>query len=153
MLVPGGNAAIVNPVLHGANIAHPLTAHAAPLIRTAPVLSHAGPLIRTAPVLSNAVHAAPVIPHAPVGHAASVIAHPVAHAAPAYPEEPAPYTFKYGVADDYSRANFNAAETADGAGNVEGSYSVALPDGRTQHVNYHANGYDGYVAEVTYDGV
>merc|ERR1719233_2793687 len=24
--------------------------------------------------------------------------------------------------------------------------------GRTQHVNYHANGYDGYVADVTYEG-
>merc|ERR1712106_524670 len=34
-----------------------------------------------------------------------------------------------------------------------GSYSVNLPDGRTQHVAYHANDYDGYVADVTYDGV
>ena len=32
--------------------------------------------------------------------------------------------------DDYSKANFNAAESSDGAGNAEGSYSVALPDGR-----------------------
>merc|ERR1711913_259787 len=38
-------------------------------------------------------------------------------------------------------------------GVVEGSYSVNLPDGRTQHVAYHANDYDGYVADVTYDGV
>merc|ERR1712106_3240 len=45
-----------------------------------------------------------------------------------------------------------ADETSDGAGTVSGSYSVALPDGRTQHVNYHANGYDGYVADVTYEG-
>merc|ERR1712083_834082 len=41
----------------------------------------------------------------------------------------------------------------DGTGVVEGSYSVNLPDGRIQHVNYHANDYDGYVADVTYDGV
>merc|ERR1712066_949954 len=44
-------------------------------------------------------------------------------------------------------------ESNDGTGVVEGSYSVNLPDGRTQHVNYHANDYDGYVADVTYDGV
>merc|ERR1712124_35274 len=81
---------------------------------------------------------------APVVHAAP------AYHAPAYPDEPSPYT--YAVADDYSNANFNAAETGDGAGNAEGSYSVALPDGRTQHVAYKADGYAGYVADVTYDG-
>ena len=57
------------------------------------------------------------------------------------------------VADDYSNVNFNTAENADGAGNVDGSYYVALPDGSTQYVNYHSNGYEGYVADVTYDGV
>ena len=35
---------------------------------------------------------------------------------------------------NFSKANFNAEETSDGAGNVQGSYSVALPDGRIQHV-------------------
>ena len=29
-----------------------------------------------------------------------------------------------------------------------GSYSVALPDGRTQTVNYHTNGDSGNIAEV-----
>merc|ERR1711970_239083 len=81
-----------------------------------------------------------------VGHAA------VAHAAPIYPDEPSPYTYTYGVNDDYSNANFNAAETGDGNGNAERSYSVALPDGRIQHVNYKADGYEGYVADVTYEG-
>ena len=74
---------------------------------------------------------------------------PTYHAAePAYPYEPSPQT----VADDYSKAAFDHAETADGAGTVTGSYSVALPDGRTQHVNYKADGYEGYVADVTYEG-
>merc|ERR1711884_639801 len=82
---------------------------------------------------------------------------PVVHAAPAYhpvvKEAPEPYTYTYGVADDYSKANFNAAETADANGVVSGSYSVALPDGRIQHVKYTADHVNGYVAEVTYEGV
>merc|ERR1711874_161774 len=115
------------------------------------VLAH-GPAYHAAPV----VHAAPAY-HAPVVHAAPAYHAPVFHAAPAYhapayPDEPSPYTYTYAVSDDYSNANFNAAETGDGAGNAEGSYSVALPDGRTQHVAYKADGYAGYVADVTYDG-
>merc|ERR1712201_25188 len=49
-------------------------------------------------------------------------------------------------------AAFNQAESNDGTGVVDGSYSVNLPDGRIQHVKYHANDYDGYVADVTYEG-
>ena len=126
----------------------------------APVLGHGiGHAIHATPVLGHgighvghAVHAAPVVAHAV--HAPVVHATPAYHA-PAYHAEPdvvSPYTYTYAVADDYSKANFQASESSDGAGNAEGSYSVALPDGRIQHVNYHANGYDGYVADVTYDG-
>ena len=82
---------------------------------------------------------------------------PAYHAAPAYKaevyaDEVLPYTYTYAVADDYSKASFSADETSDGAGNAQGSYSVALPDGRIQRVAYTANGYDGYVADVTYEG-
>ena len=66
--------------------------------------------------------------------------------------ETIPYHFNYGVEDSYSGAHFNQHESDDGTGNRQGSYTVLLPDGRTQHVNYHTNDYDGYVAEVTYDG-
>ena len=75
-----------------------------------------------------------------------------AYKAEVYPVEVLPYTYTYAVADDYSKASFSADETSDGAGNAQGSYSVALPDGRIQRVAYTANGYDGYVADVTYDG-
>merc|ERR1712071_733181 len=66
--------------------------------------------------------------------------------------EVSPYSYNYGVADEYSGAAFSQSESNDGTGVVQGSYSVNLPDGRIQTVNYHANDYDGYVAEVTYSG-
>ena len=77
--------------------------------------------------------------------------HPAPHAK--HPDEaPKPYAFQYGVADDYSGAKFNAQETADGKA-VTGSYQVALPDGRIQTVTYTADHYNGYVADVKYEGV
>ena len=97
---------------------------------------------------------APVAHAAPLVHAAPVIAHPAPAYGPAevYPDEVSPYTYNYAVADDYSASNFQASESSDGTGNAEGSYSVNLPDGRIQHVNYHSDPIGGYVAEVTYDG-
>merc|ERR1712181_7516 len=90
------------------------------------------------------------IGHGVVGHA---VAHPIAHAvAEVYPDEISPYTYQYAVADDYSGSRFDASETDDGTAARQGHYSVTLPDGRIQHVNYHANDIDGYVAEGTYDG-
>merc|ERR1711971_1131772 len=83
--------------------------------------------------------------HGVVGHA---VAHPIAHAV----AEVYPYTYQYAVADDYSGSRFDASETDDGTAARQGHYSVNLPDGRIQHVNYHASDIDGYVAEVTYDG-
>merc|ERR1712212_1000718 len=111
-----------------------------------PVVAHASHVPHHAPVHHIPVHHAPIVHHAPVHHAPAVhhaapyhpapapyhpAPKPAYHAAPVYKEEPAPYAFEYGVADDYSKAQFNAAETAYGNGAVTGSYSVALPDGRT----------------------
>merc|ERR1712227_1143097 len=148
------------PVPVGKNAVIPLHSVAPHgVAHAAPVLAHAV----HAPV-HHAVHAAPVVAH-PVAHAvhaAPVVAHavhatPVVHAAPAYHApvkagyvaddlaEQSPYTFTYAVADDYSKSSFNAEESSDGASNVAGSYSVALPDGRIQHVKYTSNGYDGFV--------
>merc|ERR1712168_142968 len=85
-VISHGHGAVVS---HGSHVAHGVVAH--------PV-AHA---VAVAPV----VHAAPVVHHAPVVHAAPVVHHaPVVHAAPvAYPDEPSPYTYTYGVADDYSK--------------------------------------------------
>merc|ERR1711990_1392202 len=96
--------------------------------------------------LGHAVaHAAPLIHAAPVAH------HAVGYAAPDLAEV-SPYTYNYGVADEYSGAAFSQSESNDGTGVVEGSYQVNLPDGRIQTVNYHANDIDGYVAELSYSG-
>ncbi|XP_071535308.1 larval cuticle protein A2B-like [Panulirus ornatus] len=70
---------------------------------------------------------------------------------PSYKEDPKPYAFDYGVKDDYSGANFGHNENSDGQA-VKGSYKVALPDGRTQIVNYVADHYNGFQAEVSYEG-
>merc|ERR1712106_889670 len=97
-----------------------------------------------APYHAPAYHAPVVAPayHAPVYKAANEV----------YADEVLPYTYTYAVSDDYSSSRFNAGESSDGAGNAEGSYSVALPDGRTQTVAYRADPYNGYVADVTYEG-
>merc|ERR1711970_1690996 len=161
------------PVVHAAPVAHhtPVVqaapAYHAPVAPAAPAYHvpnvqatqpYHAPVVNTAPSYhAPVVHAAPAY-NAPVVHAAPTYHVPVVHAAPVvraeavYPDEPSPYTYTYAVADDYSSANFNAVETGDGAGNAAGSYSVSLPDGRIQHVNYNADGYEGYTADVTYDG-
>merc|ERR1712064_155029 len=137
----GSHAAVVADApnrLHGADAVVSHGVHAVP-----------------APVVAHAVHAAPAYAPAPVVKVAAPAYHAPAPAygkAEVYPDEVSPYTYTYAVADDYSKSNFNAEEQSDGASNVAGSYSVALPDGRIQHVKYTSNGYDGYVADVTYEG-
>merc|ERR1712083_1120338 len=110
---------------------------------------HGPPVHHRLPLHHAPVHHAPVH-HAPIHHAP--IHHAPLHHAPAYKEPARPYQYEYGVADQYSGAQFAETQTQDEAGVVKGSYSVALPDGRTQIVNYHADHHGGYVAEVTYEG-
>lgn len=45
-----------------------------------------------------------------------------------------PYDFGYGVKDEYRGVNFGQNEESDG-NVVRGSYTVQLPDGRTQIVS------------------
>merc|ERR1711936_1136076 len=88
--------------------------------------------------------------------ATAFAAGPPAYGAPApyAPEKlpPQPYAYEYGVADDYSKANFKKTESQDGNGLVSGSFVIALPDGRIQTTTYTADRVNGFVADVTYEG-
>lgn len=66
-------------------------------------------------------------------------------------EPPKPYAFDYGVKDAYSGSHYGHKENSDGQA-VKGSYQVALPDGRVQTVTYTADHYNGFQAEVSYEG-
>merc|ERR1711981_180744 len=121
-------APIHTPLVHHAPVAHHAVHHAAvhhaPAVVPAPVVHHA-PVVHT-----PAYHAPPK----PVYHAPPK---PVYHApAPHYKEPTEPYSYEYAVSDDYSKASYHAGQSSDEHGAVTGSYSVALPDGRTQHVHY-----------------
>uniref|UniRef100_A0A0P5JJ55 Cuticle protein 18.6 n=1 Tax=Daphnia magna TaxID=35525 RepID=A0A0P5JJ55_9CRUS len=77
--------------------------------------------------------------------------------APAYPSKsydypPMPYKFEWAVKDDYTYNDYAHEETSDDKGQVTGSYRTLLPDGRTQVVNYKADDYTGYIADVKYEG-
>merc|ERR1719436_1956793 len=77
---------------------------------------------------------------------------PPAYGPPVEKLAPQPFAYEYGVADDYSKANFKKAETQDAYGNVQGSFTIALPDGRIQTTTYTADHTNGFVADVTYEG-
>merc|ERR1712018_669864 len=96
-------------------------------------------------ILISAACAAPAGP--PSYHAPQ----PSYHHAPKYEEVPHPYKYAYGVKDEYTGTNFEAAEASDGKA-VNGHYSVLLPDGRLQNVKYTAGHYTGYIADVSYEG-
>ena len=89
-------------------------------------------------------------------YACAIPAGPPPHPAPGYHAaaphyDPRPYAYQYGVKDEYSGVNFAANEESDGKA-VVGSYTVLLPDGRTQNVKYTADHYAGYIADVSYSG-
>merc|ERR1719297_326217 len=80
---------------------------------------------------------------------------PPKYAPAPYKEEklpPQPFAYEYGVEDEYSGSAFQKTETQNANGEVEGSYQVALPDGRLQTVTYRADHNGGFVADVTYEG-
>nr|XP_027237273.1 cuticle protein 18.6-like [Penaeus vannamei] len=75
---------------------------------------------------------------------------PVYHAPhPTYKQPGMPFDFSYAVKDPYSGNDYAHAQTSDGHV-TSGSYSVALPDGRTEIVEFTADHDNGYVANVAY---
>ncbi|XP_068242793.1 pro-resilin-like [Palaemon carinicauda] len=68
-----------------------------------------------------------------------------------YKAPPMPYNFVYGVNDQYAGADYGHSEDSDG-NTVKGTYTVQLPDGRRQTVNYIADHFNGYQAQVKYEG-
>ncbi|ROT66207.1 Cuticle protein 19.8 [Penaeus vannamei] len=70
---------------------------------------------------------------------------------PVYKDQPMPYSYAYAVNDHYTGTDFGHNEDSDGRA-VKGSYNVQLPDGRKQTVNYMADHYNGYQADVNYHG-
>merc|ERR1712018_161519 len=102
-------------------------------------------------ILASALVAIAAADKVPVAYAPA----PAYHKPAPYVEEklpPQPFAYEYGVADDYSEANFKKSETQDGNGVVTGSFVIALPDGRIQTTTYTADHVNGFVADVTYEG-
>ncbi|XP_057381063.1 cuticle protein-like [Daphnia carinata] len=81
---------------------------------------------------------------------ANLAAYPAVYEKSTYDYAPQPYSYSYAVKDEASYNDYSHSESRDG-NVVTGSYSVALPDGRTQVVTYKADSY-GYVADVKYIG-
>jgi len=105
------------------------------------------------------IHHAHVLSHTPIQHTHVPHNTPIQLTTPSYhtpikpyKKEAHPYSYEYGVSNDYTGTNFQENRSQNKEGVVTGSYSVLLPDGRLQTVTYHADHHGGYVAEVTYQG-
>ena len=71
---------------------------------------------------------------------------------PPHPARSQPYSYQYGVKDDVTKSNFAKTESQDAQGQVQGTFVIALPDGRVQTTKYTADPVNGYVAKVSYQG-
>ena len=90
------------------------------------------------------------VPDGVVGHGGG---HVGGHDGGGYDDRQDPFHFEYGVHDDKYHTDFSEQRSGDESGSMKGEYTVALPDGRVQHVIYHADGgYGGTIMEVKYSG-
>ena len=127
-----------------------------PAVLARPALAVARPVLRTpalavAPAIARPLIARPAIARPLIAAPAVAVARPALRAvapAAAYDESPEPFTYEYAVADDYTGTAFNAGENQDAYGNVQGSYSVNLPDGRIQTVIYSVAPDTGFVVST-----
>jgi len=71
-----------------------------------------------------------------------------------YGEDPKAYQYEYAVevGNKYDKGNHKKSESQDSEGNVEGVFSLTLPDGRLQTTKYTANDKTGLLADVAYEG-
>ncbi|XP_050728924.1 uncharacterized protein LOC127004807 isoform X2 [Eriocheir sinensis] len=104
--------------------------------RPLPVRRRRPTVTRHQPPLPPTILTSPPIPTVPV-------------TAPEVPHGIGRYDLDWAVRDDHYGTHFNQQETRR-EGVTRGSYSVLLPDGRLQTVNYYVDSKSGYVAEVTY---
>ncbi|XP_068247644.1 cuticle protein 7-like [Palaemon carinicauda] len=92
--------------------------------------------------------------HSQEGYGYSEPEHPLGYHASSHEDKHdkgMPFDFSYEVEDHYKNLDFGHNSNSDGKV-VTGEYRVLLPDGRTQIVTYTADHYNGYQAEVRYEG-
>ena len=118
---PDADADGVHPH-HGPPVHHRLPLHHAP-VHHAPV--HHAP-IHHAPVHHAPLHHAPAPYAPPIPKAPAPYVPPPVHHAPAYKEPARPYQYEYGVADQYSGAQFAETQAQDGNGVVKGNFTIYL---------------------------
>jgi len=124
--------------------AKPIT-FSSPFLPHPAIISSPHPTIHSAPAIlpstNHIFHSSPTIIHSSPQIISSP---PVLSSSPPLPLGPSlPYKYQYSVADDESGTAFSADEASDGNGGKQGSYSVVLPDGRTQHVKYTSDDING----------
>ncbi|XP_030380350.1 larval cuticle protein A2B [Scaptodrosophila lebanonensis] len=125
---------------------------------SSPGISYAAPNLLTSSIsLAPKVLAAPAISTAVIQHAApTLLASPglaVAKVAVPEPYDPNPqYSFSYGVTDQKTGDSKQQSETLVN-GVVQGSYSLAEPDGTIRKVTYTADKVNGFNAIVEKKGV
>ncbi|EDW79183.1 uncharacterized protein Dwil_GK10226 [Drosophila willistoni] len=131
-------------------LAAPAISYAAPKLLAAPAISYAtGPKLLAAPAISYA----PKLLAAPTLLAAPAPALAVAKVAVPEPYDPNPqYSFSYGVTDQHTGDSKQQEETLVN-GVVQGSYSLAEPDGTIRKVTYTADKINGFNAIVEKKGV
>ncbi|XP_068149942.1 cuticle protein 7 [Drosophila tropicalis] len=131
-------------------LAAPAISYAAPKLLAAPAISYAAPKLLAAPAISYAT--APKLLAAPTLLAAPAPALAVAKVAVPEPYDPNPqYSFSYGVTDQHTGDSKQQEETLVN-GVVQGSYSLAEPDGTIRKVTYTADKINGFNAIVEKKG-